>query len=75
MEHIETAILLAGGKSALARAIGTSPQAVHNWSARGAVPPEFAPLIEQATGVRAELLCPRVPWHVIRGDEPRTEWN
>ena len=66
---IKEAIRLAGGLSLLARELGTTPQTVSNWRSRGAVPPAYALAIEQSTrgAVRAEDVCPQIPWHLIRG--------
>lgn len=69
MDHFLIAVERAGGKSALAKAIGVSPQALSNWVARESVPPKYAALIERETGVPADFLCPDIPWHIIRGRE------
>jgi len=47
-----------------------TPQMIHNWRLRDNVPPDFAPFIEQITEglVLADEVCPKVPWHVIRGN-------
>lgn len=57
MEALERAIEVAGGLSALAVAIGSTPQVVQNWRKRG-VPPERCADVERATGgkvTRADL--------------------
>lgn len=48
MSALERAIERAGGLSALASAIGVTPQVVVNWRKRG-VPPERCAEIERAT--------------------------
>jgi len=69
MNALQKAIEISGGQTKLAEAIGVRVQVVNNWVSRGNVPPTHAPSIEAATGglVKAEDLCPSVPWHVIRG--------
>ncbi len=66
---LQRAITLAGGQSALARALSNDARAVkqgHVWSwlNRGSVPIEFALPIETATAgsVRCEDLRPDVTW-------------
>jgi DNA-binding transcriptional regulator YdaS (Cro superfamily) len=68
MDALKRAISLAGGQSALARAIGHSPQTISNWVSRGNVPAEHCPAIEAATlgAVRCEDLRPDVAWSVLR---------
>lgn len=69
MNALQKAIDISGGQTKLAAALGVRVQVVHNWTRRGNVPPGHAPGIEAATQgqVKAEDLCPSVPWHVIRG--------
>ncbi|MCK5769492.1 YdaS family helix-turn-helix protein [Algiphilus sp.] len=77
-EHLEKAIrLLSGPKrcaSVAARAIGVSPQRLHNWRSRG-VPVDQCVEIERVTGgeVRCEELRPDYPWDHFRSlsDEGR----
>lgn len=66
MDALKKAIDIAGSQSALAKKIGLVPQVVNNWLARGNVPAEYCPNIEQATGVRCEDLRPDVNWSVLR---------
>jgi DNA-binding transcriptional regulator YdaS (Cro superfamily) len=47
---LERAIAHAGGLTRLAKAISSTPQAVHNWKTRGRVPAEYCISIEAATG-------------------------
>jgi DNA-binding transcriptional regulator YdaS (Cro superfamily) len=72
MHIIDKAIKVAGGKTALARKLGTYPQLVDNWSRRKSIPAEYAPAIERITNgaIRAEDLCPGVDWAYIRGTRP-----
>lgn len=62
-----------GGITAMAKRLGISVGAVHQWT-RGyrRVPAERCPSIEEATdgAVRVEQLRPDVPWHVIRNTRP-----
>lgn len=69
MNALQQAIEITGSQTKLAAALGVRVQVVNNWIRRGNVPPGYAPGIEAATGgqVRAEDVCPSVPWHVIRG--------
>ena len=61
MTGLDMAIKIAGGQSALARALGVPRQVVHAWTVRGGrVPPERCPEIEAATGVSCEALRPDV---------------
>lgn len=71
MEALLKAISLFGSQTALAKAIDGSPQTISNWIARGNIPAEHCPAIEQATGgaVRCEDLRPDVKWHVLRATE------
>ena len=68
MDALIQAIEIAGGQSALARAIGGSAQTVNNWIRRASVPAEHCHAIERATNgaVRCEDLRPDVEWSVLR---------
>lgn len=70
-EHIHPLDLAAekfGSQAALARAIGSSRSALNQWKREGReVPAEYAPLIEELTGVPCDLLCPSVRWDIVRG--------
>lgn len=60
------AIEVAGGPTALCRAVGApSPGAVKQWRIAG-VPAAYCPSIERATGVPCEELRPDVEWGVLR---------
>lgn len=67
MKALDKAISLAGGPSALARALGVGKSVISNWRARG-VPVEFCPRIERAVGrqVLCEELNDTVDWGFIR---------
>jgi DNA-binding transcriptional regulator YdaS (Cro superfamily) len=67
-KHLKRAAAIVGSQSALARAIGVSPQAISMWLNKGEVPAEYAPSIEDATRgvVRCEELNSRVRWSVLR---------
>ncbi|NIF85268.1 helix-turn-helix domain-containing protein [Comamonas sp. Tr-654] len=69
MNSISTAAELVGGVSALARLLGVTPSAVHQWL-RGhrPVPAERCPVIERLTNraVTCEKLRPDVEWGVLR---------
>lgn len=69
MNSISTAAELVGGVSALARLLGVTPSAVHQWL-RGLrpVPAERCPVIERLTlgAVTCEQLRPDVEWSVLR---------
>jgi DNA-binding transcriptional regulator YdaS (Cro superfamily) len=69
MNALNQAIDIVGGQTELAKQLGTSVQTVHNWTRRGSIPAQYAPVIEVLTEgqVTADALCPDVPWHVIRG--------
>ena len=60
MEHnaISRAAFIAGGQSALARALGCTPQAVQRMCASGRVPAERVLLIEKITKVARHELRP-----------------
>ena len=60
--YLEQAIAVAGGQSALARAIGVAQQNVHGWLRKsgGRVPAEHVLAIERATGVSRHDLRPDV---------------
>lgn len=64
---IQRAARILGGASGLADAAGVSIQAAYQWiNGDRPVPATRAPLIEKATGVLCEDLCPGVPWALIR---------
>lgn len=75
MNAISKAICHVGSQVELARLISSlskeevTPQVIHHWKTRESVPPQFAPFIEQITDgkVKADDVCTKVPWHVIRG--------
>ncbi|MFU2050564.1 carph-isopro domain-containing protein [Bordetella hinzii] len=56
--HISTAIAKAGGPVAAARKTGANNyQTVQQWQKSGNVPAEYAPALEQASGISKRLLC------------------
>ena len=56
-----------GGAAALAKVAQVSVQAAYQWiNGERPVPASRAPLIERATGILSEELCPGVPWALIR---------
>jgi DNA-binding transcriptional regulator YdaS (Cro superfamily) len=57
---VQRAARIAGGQSALARAVGVTPQAVQKWCAAGEVPPSRALPIEKVSGVSRSELCPAI---------------
>lgn len=66
---ISRACEVAGSQARLAARLGVSASAVFQVKAGARpCPPRWAPLIEQITlgRVRAEELCPEVPWEIIR---------
>jgi DNA-binding transcriptional regulator YdaS (Cro superfamily) len=64
---IQRAAEVAGGAAELARVADVSIQAAYQWiNGKRPVPAERAPLIEKATGIRCEELCPGVPWSIVR---------
>lgn len=65
---IEQAVRLAGGQTAMANALGVSPQAVQQWEKRGIVPADKCPEIEKLLNgqVRCEALNTKVDWAYIR---------
>ena len=71
MSALTQAIDIVGGQTELAKQLGTSVQTVHNWTKRGSVPPQYAPVIEVLTDrrVKADSLCIEVPWRLVRGTE------
>lgn len=69
MNSISTAAELVGGVSALARLLGVTPSAVHQWlRGQRPVPAERCPAIERLTlrAVTCEQLRPDVEWSVLR---------
>ena len=67
---IQRAAAAVGGPAELARVCGVSVQAAYQWiNGHRPVPAERAPLIEQASGIRCEELCPAVPWQIVRAGE------
>lgn len=65
--EVQRAADIAGGVQELAEIAGVSVAAVYQWiKGERPVPATKAPLIEKATGVPAEKLCPAVPWEIIR---------
>lgn len=58
MRALEDAIEKAGGLSALSRWVGCERQAILQWRQRGMVPPGRALQVEDATGIKKELLRP-----------------
>lgn len=69
MNALDKSIQVVGGQSALAKAIGGTPQLVNNWVRRGGrVPMAHCPSIERATdgAVTCEDLRPDVDWSVLR---------
>lgn len=73
---LERAIELAGGPTALARALRarghtkvTSHNTVNQWKGKdgkGSPPADYCPDIEDLTGVRCEELRPSANWAVVR---------
>lgn len=57
---IQRAARLAGGQSALARAIGVTPQAVQKWCATGEIPAARVIDVERLSGVSRSELCPAI---------------
>jgi DNA-binding transcriptional regulator YdaS (Cro superfamily) len=49
---LERAVVQAGGQSELARKLGVSRQAIHQWIAKGRCPAERVLAVEMATGRR-----------------------
>lgn len=61
MRNVDLAIIKAGGRAALARHLGVTRQAVHNWVSRGFIPPDRAIAVEKAFGVPAAgLVSPKM---------------
>lgn len=57
--------------SEMARTLGLSGhQAIQDWVRRGIVPAEHCPTMEKETGVRCELLNPKINWTYLRGTSP-----
>lgn len=66
--YIKKAAALAGGTSALARAVQVSAPTVFQWiSGERPIPLAHCPAIEINTGVRCEQLRPDVEWVRVRG--------
>lgn len=65
-EALDQAIAIAGGISALYRALGLSGHAVIQQWKRNRVPAEKCPDIEALTGIKCEDLRPDVNWAVLR---------
>lgn len=70
---IERAIRLAGGPTALARALKArghnkvnSHATVNQWAATGSVPAKYCPDIEDLTGVPCEDLDTETKWGLVR---------
>jgi DNA-binding transcriptional regulator YdaS (Cro superfamily) len=60
---IKKAVKVAGGQTALARKLGVTQGLVWQWlNHADSDPLNFAPAIEQETGVKCEELCPQVAW-------------
>ncbi|MEW5709803.1 MAG: Cro/CI family transcriptional regulator [Pseudomonadota bacterium] len=57
---VQRAIKIAGGQSALARALKISPQAVQQWAATNRVPASRVLEIERLTGVSRHALRPDI---------------
>jgi len=67
-QAIRKACDLAGGQAALAKLLGVTPGAVHQWcNGKRPIPAEQCPEIERATsgGVRCEELRDDVSWDVL----------
>lgn len=57
---IEAAIAAAGGVTALAHRLDTTPQRIVNWRARGRVPAGMVLAVESATGISRHEIRPDV---------------
>lgn len=65
-----TAIAKAGGPTAMAKALGVTPQAVWDWRAKGYVPPARAKEIEMQFGIpRGDLVSAKVRSNLGLGGE------
>lgn len=82
VEHLQKAIEVAGGQSALARKLSSlgkqvSQPRVYKWlhspNPELMPPAEFCPSIERVTGVLCEELRPDVDWAYIRNPPCRCE--
>lgn len=71
MKPITKAIDAAGGLSALAQMMQTSPQAVANWRVRG-IPAERVLEIERATGISRHELRPDIYPHEPTDDKRKS---
>ena len=65
-DYLLKAIRIAGGVSAMAKALGLRQSTVSNWLYRGQVSAAKCPSIERLTGVKCERLRPDVEWAVLR---------
>ena len=70
---LQDAIEIAGGITALARAIGVKSHSVINQWRLTQIPAEHCPAIEAQTGVLCEKLRPDVQWSVLRAKQPKTK--
>lgn len=66
--NVEKAVRLAGGQTAMAKALGVSPQAVQQWVKSGVVPADKCPKIEQLLNreVLSEELTDKVDFAYVR---------
>jgi len=76
IQHLQKAVDIAGGQTALAIALSHSGRAIKqahvwNWlnskSPENSPPAEYCPDIERITGVACESLRPDVDWAYLRG--------
>jgi DNA-binding transcriptional regulator YdaS (Cro superfamily) len=78
-EAIDEAIEIAGGPTALARALQErgmdvrSHATVNGWRLQAVVPADYCPDIEDITGVPCEALRPRTNWALIRNTARQQE--
>ena len=59
---IEEAFEVAGGRTALRKALGLSKQTMTDWKRKGCVPSRHAAAVEALTGIPRERLCPNFQW-------------
>lgn len=52
-------------RASIALSLGVTQQTLTNWKQRG-IPADKCPDIEQATGIKCEVLRPDVNWAVLR---------